>query len=254
VGFKWEEYFWPVSEGLLHSAQHLMRTDRTALPAPLAASGNAAFFKGAPTGHTDLYFRVPGDTAALVLWNGEGGEVARAAGEGLLAVEVPAGGYRFGLDIDSGGVLGRARDSIVVPWFNPDELTLSSLVVAPGAAAASRAAVLRAMPADLGFAAGAPLAAYAEVYGLVADAMGRVRYRARYTFAPVRSLVGRALRGTDPVSFEFERVAPGDVLVTEQLLLAPGRVPPGRYRVTLAVTDVARNVKSETVAIVVTIR
>jgi hypothetical protein len=55
------------------------------------------------------------------------------------------------------------------------------------------------------------------------------------------------------VSFEFERELPGGTPVAERLVLEPGRVAPGRYRVTLAVTDQTRNVKSETAAIVVTI-
>ena len=44
-----------------------------------------------------------------------------------------------------------------------------------------------------------------------------------------------------------------DVMV-EQLVLEPGRVPPGRYRVTLGVTDAVRAVKSEPVAIEITVR
>jgi hypothetical protein len=92
------------------------------------------------------------------------------------------------------------------------------------------------------------------VYGLAATADGRHRYLATYTFAPDRSFVGRVLRGRDPVTFALEREARSDAPVAERLVLEPGRVPAGRYRVTLAVTDLLRNVKSRTVEILVTIR
>jgi hypothetical protein len=171
----------------------------------------------------------------------------------LLALAVTPGRYRLGLDADSARALGRLRDSVVVPWFAPGALQLSSLALAAGAAATDRATTLASMPADLHYAAGAPLGAYVEIYGL-GTGQGTTRYRARYTFAPDRSAVGRLLRGTAALSFEFERRAPAGAVVTERLLLEPGRVPPGRYRVTLAVTDLERNVKSETVALVVTLR
>jgi hypothetical protein len=42
--------------------------------------------------------------------------------------------------------------------------------------------------------------------------------------------------------------------VSEQLVIEPGRLPAGRYRVSLGVTDLRRKVKSESVAIEITIR
>jgi len=255
VSFKGAERFAPISAGQLRSTRTLLRTDRTQLPAPLETRATTAFFQGNAPGYSDAYYRTGGDSAALALWGSDGSAVARVAGRGLLSVSVPAGEYRFGVDVDSAGVLGRARGDVVVPWFDSGQLKLSSLVLAADSAARDRMAVLRAMPADLAFPAGASLVAYAEVYGLAAGGPdGQVHYRARYTFAPERSAIGRLLRGTDPVSFEFERAANAATVVTERLLLEPGRVPAGRYRVTLAVTDLALNVKSETVEIVVTIR
>jgi hypothetical protein len=253
VGFRAGEYFAPASWRQLRGIATLLQTDRTALPAPLDLRATAAFFRAATPGTTDVYYRAAGDTAALVLWNPDGAEAGRAAGRGLLGVSVPAGAYRVGLDVDSAGWLGRSRGDVAVPWFDPAALELSSLVLGTDSAAYQRRDVLRAMPPALNFTGGTALVAYAEVYGLAAAPDGRVRYRARYTFAPERSLVGRVLHGTDPVSFEFERELPGGTPVAERLVLEPGRVAPGRYRVTLAVTDQTRNVKSETAAIVVTI-
>jgi hypothetical protein len=56
-----------------------------------------------------------------------------------------------------------------------------------------------------------------------------------------------------PVVFEFERAATFSTAI-ERLVLEPDRVPAGRYRVTLAVTDLTRNVKSESVALEIEIR
>jgi hypothetical protein len=133
------------------------------------------------------------------------------------------------------------------------DLGLSSLALAPAEALLDRDAALRGMPADLVYPAGTPLSAYVEVYGLTADQSGRSQYHVRYEFAPLRSLPARLIRGTRPVVFEFDRSAfarPG----AEQLVIEPGKVPAGRYRVTVVVTDLQRNVKSESAAIDVTIR
>jgi hypothetical protein len=255
ISFRGAEYFAPVTGRQLRSIRTLLRTDRSVLPAPLETTSAVAFFLGPATGYADVYYRVGGDTAAVVLWQRTGEESARRTGRDLLRVSVPAGEYRFGVDVDSSGLLSRSRGAVTVPWFDAGDLKLSSLILTANTANAEREASLRAMPPNLTFDAGASLSAYTEVYGLAgAEVAGRIRYRARYTFAPERSLVGRVLRGSDSVSFEFERNAETGPMVVERLLLEPGRVPAGRYRVTLAVTDVARNVKSETVAIVVTIR
>ena len=80
------------------------------------------------------------------------------------------------------------------------------------------------------------------------------RYVARYRFAPVRSLLARVLGARQPVVVEFTREAPAEDVTVEQVVLEPGRVPPGRYRVTLGVTDLVRNVKSESVAVEITVR
>jgi hypothetical protein len=76
----------------------------------------------------------------------------------------------------------------------------------------------------------------------------------QYRFAPVRSLAARLVPGgMRTVVFEFDREAAGSSMA-ERLIIEPDKLPAGRYRVTLAVTDLARNVKSESVAIEITIR
>jgi hypothetical protein len=253
VGFVSAEYFSPVSEDQLQHTEILLQTDATALPAPVVVRGWTAFFKGPGYFATDAYARAVGDTVALALWFADGELHGRVAGAGLLALTVRPGSYMAGLDVDSAGIRGRWRGELAVPLLEPDALRLSSLIVTPDSNSADRVSLLEAMPPDLAFASGAPLGAYTEIYGLsVVD--GVARYRARYTFEPERSFFGRLVRGRSPVSFEFERRAEGSETVVERLVLEPGRVPPGRYRVTLAVTDELTNVKSETVTLVVTLR
>lgn len=253
VGFREAEFFAPASTDQLRHTAALLRTDGTALPAPAAVRAWTAFFRSVEAAATEVYVAAAGNAAALVLWDEADTEIARRVGRGLLSAAVPPGHYRFGLDIDSAGALGRLRTAVLVPDLTPDVLRLSSLVVVADSANGDRTATLAAMPPDLTYAAGAALGAYLEVYGLRAID-GAVRYTARYTFEPARSGIGRLLRGTDPVSFEFERRAPAGTIVAERLELEPGRVPPGRYRVSVAVTDLERNVKSETAVLVVTLR
>jgi tetratricopeptide (TPR) repeat protein len=255
VGFKeGGEYFGPASSRQVRSIHTLLTTDRTALPAPLVARGWSAFFKSGAPGRTDAYFKAAPGTAAVVLWDAVGNQAVRASSPGMMVVTVPPGHYDYGFDVDSAGVVGRLRGAFTVPGFSSVDLGLSSLVLAPADSLTDREVTLAAMPADLVFDAGAALAIYAEVYGLTPDPTGRARYQVRYAFAPVRSLVGRLLHGVTPVVFEFARDVERRERVAEQLILEAGRVPPGRYRVSLAVTDLWRNVKSESVALEITIR
>ncbi len=235
--------------------RRLMESDRTTIPATLAARGWSAFFKSDAAGNTDLYVRTQPETAAVVLWDtGGAGEIVRAAGAGVLSVSAPPGLYALGLDVDSAGALGRVRQPVRLPRFSSSTLGLSSLVLARGDTLPDRATALEGMTAELVYPAGRSLAAYAEVYGLTRDGRDRATYRVRYSFAPLRSIVARVFGGGSPVVFEFERQSAWHGTIPERLVIEPGRLPRGRYRVTLAVTDVPSNVKSETVAVEITIR
>ncbi|HEY6222687.1 MAG TPA: GWxTD domain-containing protein [Gemmatimonadales bacterium] len=232
----------------------LLTTDGTSLPASLTARGWSAFFRSATVGSTDLYVRMAPESAAVVLWDTTGLPVVRAAGAGLLAVSAPPGLYDFGLDVDSAGQVGRERRRLTLPFYSRRLLALSSLALAPGDSVGDREQTLSQMPATLVFPAGRPLAAYVEIYGLTHGADGRARYHARYSFAPLAGVVRRLLGAAAPVVFEFDRDVTWDVATPERLVIEPGRLPPGRYRVTLSVTDVPTNVKSETVALEIAVR
>ena len=245
----------PVNGRQARSARILMASDRTTVPAILEARGWSAFFQSDILGNTDMYVRTRPETAAVVLWDtGGAGEIGRAFGAGVLSVSAPPGLYALGLDVDSAGVLGRVRHTVRLPRYSSTMLGLSSLVLAPADTLTDRATALEGMAADLAYPAGRSLAAYAEVYGLTRDGRHRAFYRVRYTFTPLRSIVARVLGGGSPVVFEFDRESGWQGTIPERLVIEPGRLPPGRYRVTLAVTDLPSNVKSETVALEITIR
>ena len=243
----------PVTRRQFESARVLLATDNTSIPAPLDARVWTAFFKDPDPGLTDVYYRSAPDTAGVALVNAAGETVVRARGAGLLEVTVPPGAYDQGFDVDSAGVLGRSRGVVRVPAYSRVQLGLSSLLLAPQDSLTDRRPMLERMPPDLRYPAGRSLAGYAEIYGLTPGQDGVARYTVRYTFAPERGLPARILGRDQPVVFEFTRALPAEVAVPERLIIEPGRLPPGRYRVTLAVTDLLRNVKSETVALVVTV-
>jgi len=235
----------PTDTRQVASARILMSTDRTTLPATLKARGWSAYFAGDAPRSTDLYVRTVPESAAAVLWDTlNENEVARAAGSGLLHLAAPPGPYRLGLDIDSGGAVGRIRERVRLPDFSPAVLGVSSLVIAAGDAFLDRAQTLARMPGDLTFPADHALATYEEVYGLSAGPGGVVRYLVQYRF-----------NGPGPaVRFEFTREAPARPAVREQLVVAPERLRAGRYTVVVAVTDLHTNVKVVTRELKITLR
>jgi hypothetical protein len=259
VHFRGNEFFEPTSPGQLHDSFVLLSTDRTSVPAPLSVQAWTAVFMSSELGLSDVYYKARGDSFAVALWS-QGAQPARVVARALAQVRVPAGSYDLGLDVDSAGVLGRIRAPQTVPSFSLVDLSLSSLVLAPvgrghddALSLPDRETALQGMPTDLAFRSGAPLAAYVEVYGLGQGRGNRSHYQVRYSFAPIQSALARLFGSARPVVFEFER---GDELAIarERLVIEPHKLAAGRYRVTVSVTDLTRNVKSESVALDITIR
>jgi hypothetical protein len=245
----------PVDARQARSARLLMTSDDTKLPATLSATGWSAFFQSAEPGSTDFYVRTQPETTAVALWDPASGmRAAWVSGVGLLRVSAPPGTYNLGLDVDSAGSQARIRQPVRLPGYSWAVLGLSSLILAPSDTLLDREAALEEMPASMAYPAGRPLATYAEVYGLSRDGLGVAHYRVHYTFVPLRSLVPRLFGASSPVEFEFDRQGRWQPALPERLVIEPGRLAPGRYRVTLAVTDLLSNVKSETIAIDITIR
>src|SRR2546425_11642622 len=75
--------FFPATSHQLASVRQLLVTDRTTLPASLAARVWGAFFRAADGRRTDVYYRAAPDSAAAVLWDADGGAAGRATGPGL---------------------------------------------------------------------------------------------------------------------------------------------------------------------------
>jgi len=190
-----------------------------------------------------------------VFWDARTGEeIARAAGaeqiagpagSGVLAATLRPGAYTLGFDVTDGEKVGRSRGRLIVPGIRPDTLTVAGIALAPGDSLLGREAALAGMPAELSYHAGAPLVAYAEVYGLRGDSLGRARYQVRYTFAPARG---------GGVVLEFTRETSARPVVAEQLVIEAGRVRSGRYRVSMAVTDLATGATAETRGTEITVR
>jgi len=245
--------FEPVSDRQLHATRALLRNDATALPAPLTTPAWVACFPDSDGTRTAVYVRTRAGRAAAALW-GTDGKTAGATGDGVLRLSVPPGAYEIGVDVDSGGRLGRVRGVVEVAGRARAGLVLSSLVVATTESAPGREAILARMPPDLTVPADASLTVYAEIHGLGVDSLGLARYRVRYAFTPRRGALARLLAGEAPVVLQFEREVRGTAVVAEQIVIGPSRLPRGRSRVTLSVTDLAADVKSETAAIDVIVR
>jgi hypothetical protein len=244
----------PVNAREARAVQALLTSDGTSLPATLEARGWSAFFLSSDGDNTVFFVKTAPGAAAVVLRDTVlESEIVAARGTGLLELIAPPGPYQLALDVDSGGSVGRIRGRVRLPSFSWETLGVSSLVLAPGDSLSDRDAALAGMPADLTYPAGRALAAYAELYGLSRDSDARARYRVSYSFAPLRSSLARLFGRAAPVVFAFDREGEWRGAMLERLVIEPGRLPPGRYRVTLSVTDLPTNVKSATVALDITI-
>ncbi len=230
-----DEVVTPVVAGEYDAARYLLNTDRPDLDATLVFSFWPASFRREAGRVTELVLFPDSVAATAVLFDASGREVARDSATGrALHLAAPPGPYLLALDAARGRSLGRFRGTIALPGYRRDSLAVSSLLIARGDVAPERPALEVAAPAALRLAAGHPLRLYAEVYGL-APAGAAVRYEAAYRFERTRSLLGLARRHVTTVSF-LREIPAGDP-ARETLVVDPGRLPRGHYRVTLDVHD-----------------
>ena len=219
----------PGTAGQVATLERVMTTDETAVAAPNHFSGWLAWFRNEPSEPYDVYVRATVDTVAAAAWDSTSGlEVDRAVGPGPVKLRLRAGTYRFGVDHRDTLGLARVRRDITIPTLD-DPVSLSSLLVVPGEdSVGSREDLVRAMPADLEVRrAGQPVTIYVELYGL-RGVSGVTSYRVTWRF--VR-------RGAAPISFQFDRRRPWAPTLTERLVVQPGDVPPGTYRIEVTVED-----------------
>jgi GWxTD domain-containing protein len=249
MGLGGEQVVTPVVAGELASARYLLATDR-----PDLAGGELRFtfwpaaFRSAE-GLTELLLFPDAGRAAAVLIDQAGGEVARdSALAGPLRLVGPPGRYLLALDGARGERRGRYRGGIALPFFGEDSLAVSSILVAPGEVPAERGALEQAAPAGLRLRAEAPMRFYAEVYGL-GEAGGAARYQAVYRFERMSGgflgLGGRSALTT----LGFTREAPAGRVLIESLVIDPGRLPRGRYRLVLEVLDDLRGSRAASAAL-----
>jgi len=143
------------------------------------------------------------------------------------------------LDAVRGGQLGRWRGSIPFTPFTTDSLAVSSLLVAGGDVPPVRAQIEAAAPRALRLPAGRAVRVYAEIYGLSRDS-GSTRYDAVYRFERVRTGFLRFLSPTRVTAVSFRRAQVASDPAIETLVVDPGRLPRGHYRLTLEVHDAVR--------------
>ncbi len=241
-----DEVVTPVVAAEAEAARYLLATDRPDKPATLEAFFWPAAFRGAISDSTDLTLFPDSVSALAVLYDAAGREAARDSappGAPLRLVAAP-GSYLLAVDAARGGAAGRYRGPLTVPWFPPDSLTISSLLIASGAVAPSRAALEAAAPGALRLPAGQPLRVYAELYGLDAAA-GVARYDAVYRFErTTRGWLG-ALSRHRVVTITFRRTVPAADPALESLVIDPGRLPRGHYRLVLEIRDAVRGATAE---------
>ena len=233
----------PLMAGEAESARHLLATDAFSAPSTLSFAFWPAAFRAADRRLTELVVIPDSVGAVAALVNQEGIEVARdSATDRPLHLVAPPGQYFLLLDATRADRTGRYRGTISLPDFDEDIPAISSLLLASGGAPASREAMTAAAPHGLRLPARAPLRIYAELYNL-----GRVdsisRYTTAYRFERMDGFIVRSGRQST-TAISFSRVTPFTSRIVETLVVDPGRLPPGRYRLHLEIVDEVRGTKS----------
>jgi tetratricopeptide (TPR) repeat protein len=239
--------FVPLSRTIAHNSMLMLERDATAIEADAHMEAWAATFRGPAPGWQAVYVRTGLDSSVAVLWDADWHEVARSEDQDLHVLRAGAGQHHLGLDARKGDALARIRSDYFVRPLWTDHLLLSSILLAPGdLAGAERSQMAHAMPADLDLPVGVPLSLYAEIYGLEAGRDRLAVYEVEYRFEP--------LDGGDPVTLVFQRSTRWEPAIVERIVVEPGRVPPGRYRIVLTVRDRVDPAVAETSRIDVTLR
>ncbi len=232
---------YPTSGAELHNSAIMLETDASSIRATRDLHAWAAFFRGAVSGEQLMYVGVDADSSATAVWDERWVEMQRLRGPGPHVLVLVRGPYTLGVDaIDDAG-RGRVRAEIDVPHLWSGRLSLSSLLIGTAADTAfERDDVARAMPGNRRFSRLEPLALYAEIYGLSADRGDMSRFQVQYAFLPEA--------GGDMVSLSFNRTVRAGPVIPERVIVQPGRIPPGRYRLRLTVWDeVRRRIAQSTV-------
>jgi hypothetical protein len=238
---------YPTSRAEVYNATVMLERDESVIAPSVTMHTWVAFFRAANPelarrGFLDVIVRPGADAASVAVWDLGDQELVRTHGASPVTLTLREGVYRLGVDAWSNGRLGRLRDHLETPSLRPGWLAVSSLLVGVTPdTAPDRRAMARLMPADRVIVRdGQPLTLYAEVYDLP-DQRGMARYDVTYAFEPL----GQERR----VTFSFPRTQVAEPAVVERLVVQPGLVPPGRYRLTLLVRDRILGLTSRAVAL-----
>lgn len=227
----------PIASGEMRAARWLLATDRPSGPETLDLAYWTAAFRGTTRWETEFVVRPDSTAAIAVLTDAEGREVARDSATGIpLRLAAAAGRYLFAIDASRGDSIARVRRAITLPPFTGDSLAVSDLLVIDRDAPAVRSALVALAPARLRMARNRPLRVYAEVYGL-ATVDGRSRYDAEYRFERAVAGAGARAAAERLTTVQFRRDQPAQSTSIESLVIDPGRLAPGRYRLQLWVHD-----------------
>jgi tetratricopeptide (TPR) repeat protein len=234
----------PVAAGEWETAQWLLATDRPSAPATLRFVFWLATFRGADRWHTELLLIPDSVAATAALTDAEGRDVARdSVAAGPLRLAAAPGRYLLAIDAARGDNVGRYRGAVPLAAYTGESLAVSSLLVTDRDAPPERAAMVAASPTALHLPRDRPLRFYAEVYGLAA-VDGTSRYEVEYRFEPAPHGANGAAPPGRPTTVRFRREQPARSVTVETLVVDPGRLAPGRYRVHLEVRDAGRRAAS----------
>ncbi len=236
-GVSGDVVFTPVQAGEAESAALLMATDAPGDRPSLAFVFWPAAFRADDGRFTELLLFPDSVGATGVLIGADGREAARDSGTNRsLLLRADPGPYLLLVDAARAGARGRYRGATVLPDYGDGGLAVSGVLLASGRVAAERDTLAAAAPPGLVLPASEPMRVYAEVYGLDTRD-GFVRYEARYRFERSDGgFLNRSRRErVSVVSFTRERAVTRRVV--ESLVVDPGRLPPGRYRLVLEIVD-----------------
>lgn len=227
----------PLVPGEAEDATYLLATDQPTLDSRhLSFRFWPATFRRGAGPLTDVLLIPDSITMVALLVDELGVAVARDTATGrLLRLAAAPGRYQLLIDGVRAGHTGRYRGSTVLPDYTAG-LSVSGVLLAPGATGPRREAMAAAAPPGLRVSAAQPLRVYAEVYGLVARA-GVVRYEAAYRFERLDERGAPA--DLDVTTISFVRELPAAESHVESIQLDPGRLRRGRYRVQLDIRDPA---------------
>ena len=240
----------PVRAGEAEAAGALLSTDRPSIGPDLDfAFWPAAFRSTRDPLLTELLLFPDSVSATAVLLDSSGVETARdSAVLGPLRLVAAPGRYALLLDGARGGRTGRYRGSTSLPDLSGESLAVSSLLLANAEVPPLRDSLAAHAPASLRLPADRPMRFLAEVYGLGRRG-GLERYEARYRFERIDGGFLRTSGGRQRVTtISFERERPFDPRTIETLVVDPGRLPRGRYRLVLEIADAQRGASAASTA------